>query len=99
MISVTITNNWMGIVKLDNYDKVKKWLWNPRVIGNKVKKVDLFYVIQSKYAVVELVKSEIEYCKEKQISIIIKNKNIKHVKYIGFLNSLCIKYSNIEFYQ
>ena len=96
MISGTITNDGIGIAEWDKFDKVEERLCNLRVVGNKVKKVELFHAIQSKHTVAELVKSEIESCKKKQISTMIKkNTNMKYIKCIRFLNGPCTKYSNI----
>ena len=45
-----------------------------------------------------MVKSEMEYCKQKHISVITKKTNMKHIKHISFLNEPCIKYANNDLY-
>ena len=63
LISGTITTNGTGIVKRDDFDKVEDYIYDPRVIVNVTKKVELFFAIQSKHSVVKMVKSELEYYK------------------------------------
>ena len=69
-----------------------------RVIGNNIKKVELFFAVQSKFSVVELIKTELEYCKKKQISIMTKKTSMKYIKQISFLNGPYIKFANNDLY-
>ena len=87
-----------GMTKWDKFDKAEDYMYELRVIGNNNRKLELFFAVQSKFSVVELVKAELEYCKKKWFSIMTKKINMKHIKWIGFLNGPYIKFTNNDLY-
>ena len=45
----------------------------------------MFFKVQTTFRVVELAKKQIDYCKEKKVSINKKVTNLEHTKRVGFI--------------
>ena len=41
-------------VKIDQFEDITKWIHNPRVLGSKEKKVQIFFKLQTNISIVDL---------------------------------------------
>ena len=58
----------------DNFEKcIDDWMFNPRVIGEKLKTTELYFKVQCYANLWKLVESQMDLCKEKHIKIELKN--------------------------
>ena len=86
------------IVRTD-ITRYSEWLSDPKVIGNRVIRVDIFFTIRTKTTVRDLVQSQIEFLKSENVRVEIKQTNNKHTTRIGYLIGPVVDWANINWYK
>ena len=64
---------------------INNQIFNPRVIREKLKTLQLFFKVSSFIGLYKLVKSQMEQCKEKRMRIKLKNTKDEFMARVGFL--------------
>ena len=70
-----------------------------RVVGNRIKRLELFFKVSTKSSVRILVENQIELLKKNHMRIAFKNMKNKYVARIGFFTRLVIQYANTNYYK
>ena len=82
----------------EDFDNINKQLYKPRVIGIKVKKMQIFFTVQIQKTVFELVQKEIKFLEENKMSIIKKVTRIEYIRRVGFITGTHLKIVLADWY-
>ena len=88
-----------GNLKSEKYEDIDNWLHLLRLIGKKVKKIQIFFTISIFKSVPQLVKNQVEFCDKHQINITTKIINNKYTKHLGFFTGPVLQFAGISNYQ
>ena len=80
-------------------DEIDNWLYLVRVIGKEVRKVYIFFKVQTQSKVIELVHKQKEFCKNHMMNVATKMTEPEHTKRIGFLTGVHLKVALVNWYQ
>ena len=84
---------------IENFNNITNWINDPRVIGKKYKKVEIFFEVQIRLSVLNLVRAQLEYCDQYRIGVYSKFTDLEHIKQIGFTIGINIKLASITWYR
>ena len=71
----------------------------PRVVGNRIKRSELFFIVLVASSVRILVVNQIEFLKEKHTRIACKYERDEHTVRVRFFTGLNTQYTNAQYYK
>ena len=83
----------------EEFDNLNKWVYQPRIIGTKVKKVQMFFTVQTQKTIFELVQKEIKFLEENKLSITKKVTGMEHTRKIRFITETYLKIASADWYH
>ena len=75
------------------------WLSEPKVTGNRVIRVDIFFTIITLVSVRDLVQSQIEFLQQENIKVTVKRTGNEHTSRLGFLVGPIVDRVNMKWYE
>ena len=87
-----------GNTRREDYGEIKEWMYPPRVIGKYTKRTQIFFKVQTKLSVIELVKNQEEYWKKYNLGLTTKGTNLVHTQKIGYIAGANVKLSSEKWY-
>jgi len=82
--------------ELENYNT---WLSDPRQIGQKTVKVELFFAVELPYSLKEIVEKDKIKFKRDNVWIEQKRTGYEHTNKVGFLTGPIVKRANMNYYE
>ena len=86
-------------VYITNLHDYNRWLSEPKVTGNRVTWVKLFFTIKTSSTLRELVQSQIEFLKRESIRVDIKRTDDEHTNRVGFFIGPIVDRANMGWYE
>ena len=77
-------------VKMANFTQDSIWMFEPRVVGKRIKCSEVFFIVLTKKIIRKLVEDQIETLKETRTRIVFKNIKNEHTARVGFLSNVMI---------
>ena len=75
------------------------WLSGPKVIGSRVIRVEIYFIIKTKSSLRDLVQSQIDFIQREELRIMIKRIGDEYTGRIGYLVGLVIDWANMNWYE